>query len=209
MMAKLLIETSAQVETLVENTKEGGKQLNSEGICAQADVKNGNGRIYPKPIMEKAVQEYVTEYVQKRRALGELNHPDRPYPDPAEGAILIESLSWQGNNVVGKAKVLNTPKGLIVKGLLEGGFNMGVSTRGLGSLIDNNGIKVVQDDLQYTAVDCVDNPSAPNAYVNPLMESMNWIQKDGIWMLAEQEEKTQFNEQLFLEKLESMLKKIR
>lgn len=202
-MAKLLVETSSQVETLTENNGDG-KTMFIEGIFAQAELKNGNGRIYPKAIMEKAVENYMKDFVTKRRALGELNHPDRPFADPSKGAILIESLHWEGNNVIGKARVLGTHAGKDVQALIEGGFAMGVSTRALGTVIENSGMKVVQDDLMLTAVDCVDNPSAPDAYVNPLMESINWINENGIWM--PEVPKTPFDEQLFLEKLEQLLK---
>ena len=167
----LLIESSENVEVLTENTDQG-KQLYIEGVFAQAEVVNGNKRFYKRNIMEKALTSYLENYVSRRRALGELNHPDYPLPDPANAAIRITEMGWiNDKDVFGKALVLNTPKGQTVKGLLEGGFNMGVSTRALGSLKESNGIKYVQDDLMLTAVDCVDNPSAPDAYVNALTES--------------------------------------
>lgn len=207
-MAKLLIETSNDVEMLVENTA-AGKVLYIEGIFAQAEVKNGNKRFYPKGIMESAVDNYKTNFVSTRRALGELNHPDRPFADPAEAAIIIESLEWQGNDVIGKARVFNTPKGQVVAGLLEGGFNMGVSTRGLGSLKESGGMKYVQSDYMMTAVDAVDGPSGPDCYVRPLVES-NWINKNGVWIPAiNEEESDEFNQQLFLERLESFVKSLK
>lgn len=177
----LLSEHSNQIELRTENTKQE-RQLYIEGIFAQAEVKNGNGRIYERHIMESALDTYINEYVSKKRALGELNHPSRPFADPEHAAILIESLTWDGNNVVGRAKVLPTPKGKIVKGLLEGGFNMGVSTRALGTMTERNGAQYVNNDLMFTAVDCVDNPSGPNCYVDPLMESVQWINENGIWV---------------------------
>ena len=207
-MAKLLFETNNQVEMLVENTP-AGKALYIEGIFAQAEVKNGNKRFYPKSIMEKALDGYNETFVSKRRALGELNHPDRPFVDPAEAAILIESLTWQGNDIIGKARVLNTPKGQVVAGLLEGGFNMGVSTRGLGSLRENNGVKYVQDDYMMTAIDAVDGPSGPNCFVRPLVES-NWINRNGVWVPSiNEDESDTFNEQLFLEKLDLYVKSLK
>jgi len=202
----MLVESSDQVEMLTEQT-ENGKQLYIEGIFAQANKVNGNGRIYERKIMEGAMDSYISNYVSKRRALGELNHPDRPTVDPAEAAILITEMTWQGDNVYGKAKVLNTPKGQIVKGLLEGGFSMGVSTRALGSLKEKNGVKYVQDDLMFTAVDAVDNPSAPDAYVSALTESRKWmINESGMWVATQEEIEQPFNQELFLEKLEMFIK---
>ena len=202
----LLVENSDQIEVLTEQTEQG-KQLYIEGIFAQAERKNGNGRIYEKHIMEGAIDKYIKEYVSKRRALGELNHPEYPTVDPAEAAIRITELKWNGNDVYGKALVLNTPKGQTVKGLLEGGFNMGVSTRALGSLKEKNGVKYVQDDLMFTAVDCVDNPSAPDAYVNTLSECKKWmINESGVWVPSIEEAREDVNQELFMEKLEQFIK---
>jgi len=202
----LLVENSDQIEVLTEQTEQG-KQLYIEGIFAQVERKNGNGRIYEKHIMEGAIDKYIKEYVSKRRALGELNHPEYPTVDPAEAAIRITELKWNGNDVYGKALVLNTPKGQTVKGLLEGGFNMGVSTRALGSLKEKNGVKYVQDDLMFTAVDCVDNPSAPDAYVNTLSECKKWmINESGVWVPSTEEAREDVNQELFMEKLEQFIK---
>jgi len=202
----LLVENSDQIEVLTEQTEQG-KQLYIEGIFAQVERKNGNGRIYEKHIMEGAIDKYIKEYVSKRRALGELNHPEYPTVDPAEAAIRITELKWNGNDVYGKALVLNTPKGQTVKGLLEGGFNMGVSTRALGSLKEKNGVKYVQDDLMFTAVDCVDNPSAPDAYVNTLSECKKWmINESGVWVSSTEEAREDINQELFMEKLEQFIK---
>lgn len=181
-MKKLIIENSPIVETVVEQT-ESGKQLYIEGVFAQAEVANGNKRFYPRAVLEKAVEKYQRDFIDRRVALGELNHPTRPDVDPAEGAILIESLTWQGNNVVGRAKVLNTPKGQIIRGLLEGGYNMGVSTRGLGDVSEKNGLSEVTA-FQLTAIDAVSNPSGPDCYVNPIMESVN-----GVWTPVEEQSK--------------------
>jgi hypothetical protein len=202
----LLVENSDQIEVLTEQTEQG-KQLYIEGIFAQAERKNGNGRIYEKHIMEGAIDKYIKEYVSKRRALGELNHPEYPTVDPAEAAIRITELKWNSNDVYGKALVLNTPKGQTVKGLLEGGFNMGVSTRALGSLKEKNGVKYVQDDLMFTAVDCVDNPSAQDAYVNTLSECKKWmINESGVWVPSTEEAREDVNQELFMEKLEQFIK---
>lgn len=205
----LLVENSDKIEVLTEQTEQG-KQLYIEGIFAQSEVKNGNGRIYERKVMESAMDKYIQNYVDKRRALGELNHPDYPTVDPAEACIRITELKWDGNDVYGKALVLNTPKGQIVKGLLEGGFNMGVSTRALGSLKERNGVKYVQDDLMFTAVDCVDNPSAPDAYVNSLQECKKWmINESGMWVPIQEDIQEDINEELFLEKLEQFIKGIK
>jgi len=167
----LLIERSSNIETLVENTTEG-KQMFIEGCFMQADVKNRNGRIYPKSVMEKALDDYVRDYVNERRAIGELNHPeDRAQADPKHAAILIESLSWNGNDIIGKARVLNTPNGQIVKGLLEGGWKAGVSSRATGSVTKKENANIVGSDLKLYAVDVVDGPSAPDAFVKTLYES--------------------------------------
>ncbi|MCK5020150.1 MAG: prohead core scaffolding protein and protease [Candidatus Peribacteraceae bacterium] len=170
-MAKLLVEDFDEVEVLHENT-ESGKKLYIEGKFAVAEQKNGNGRIYPKSILESAVQTYQDTLVSKKRALGELNHPKRPYPDPQEAAILIESLEWRGNDVYGKAIVLPTPKGDIVRGLIEGGWSAGVSTRGVGTLKEQGGINFVQDDFRMFAVDVVDGPSGPGCNVAGIYESL-------------------------------------
>jgi hypothetical protein len=204
MTVKLLMENSYEVENLTEQT-ENGKELFIQGIFAQAQVKNGNGRYYEKDVLEQAVEKYNEKFISKRRALGELNHPDRPFADPAKAAILINELKWDGNNVIGKAKVLNTPKGQIIKGLMEGGFNMGVSTRGLGSLSERNGMKYVNKDYMMTAVDCVDQPSGPDCYVSPLVES-SWVNKNGVWIPAVQEDGIAIDEGLFLEKLEQYIR---
>jgi hypothetical protein len=210
-MAKLLVQESFNVEVLHENTA-SGKALYIEGIFAQSNIKNRNGRVYPKEVMEQSVDAYITNYVSQRRALGELNHPDRPFADPNEAAILIESLTWDGDNVIGKARVMDTHKGKNVAALLEAGFNMGVSTRGLGSINEVNGTKYVQNDFLMTAVDCVDQPSAPNAYVSSLYES-TWVNKNGVWLPATEErineETEKFNDELFLERFEQFVKSLR
>lgn len=176
----LLREQSYEIELLHENTAEG-KRLYIEGVFAEAELKNGNGRWYPQSIMETAVARYNQDFVSKRRALGELNHPDYPLPKLEEAAILIEKYQMIGSKVYGKALVMDTPKGNIVRGLVEGGFNMGVSTRGVGNLKESNGIKYVQPGFMLTATDCVDMPSGPNCYVNPILESMTkWMMVNGI-----------------------------
>ncbi|AGB07002.1 hypothetical protein [Vibrio phage XZ1] len=151
-------------------TEKGG-DLYIEGIFMQSNVVNRNGRRYPKKVMENAVSKYMKEQVNTNQALGELNHPSRSNVDPAEAAIRITELWWDGDNVMGKAIVLNTPKGQIVRGLIEGGWVPGVSSRGLGSVKQVDGINEVQDFRLTVGVDVVWGPSAPAAYVKPVTES--------------------------------------
>lgn len=208
-MTKLLIETSHEVEMLTEETATG-KQLFIEGIFAQADVKNGNGRIYERSIMNEALDRYNNEYVTKRRALGELNHPDRPFADPANASILIREMRWEpnGRDIYGKALVMDTPQGQIVKGLMQSGFNLGVSTRGLGSVKESQGVKYVQKGFFMTAVDCVDNPSGPDCYVNALSESKtSWVQKNGVWVPINEE--NMINEDQFFDTFDKWLRSLR
>jgi hypothetical protein len=151
-----------------------------EGIFMQAESKNRNGRIYPRDVMEKAVNKYVTEQVAKGRAVGELNHPDGPTINLDKVSHRITELSWDGNNVMGKALVLDTPMGQIVKGLVEGGVQLGVSSRGMGTLVQRQGVNVVGNDFILSTVDIVQDPSAPEAFVNGIMEGVEWIWDNGI-----------------------------
>jgi len=178
---KLISEyTDQRLEVLTEANKNGGKKYYIEGIFAQAEQKNRNGRVYPKPVMEKAVGKYVTEQVSKGRAVGELNHPEGPTVNLDKVSHKIESLNFEGNDVVGKASILDTPMGKIVEGLLSGGVNLGVSTRGMGSLQQSNGGVVVKDDFLLNAIDIVQDPSAPSAFVNGVMEGVEWVWNNGI-----------------------------
>ncbi|RLB93326.1 MAG: primosomal protein, partial [Deltaproteobacteria bacterium] len=153
----------------------GGKNHWISGIFLQSEQKNRNGRIYPKSILAKQVERYTNEAIVNKRAIGELNHPSHPEPNPERASHLITSLKESGNDWVGRAKVLNTPMGNIVKGLLDDGVQLGVSSRGLGSLKESNGLKVVQEDYYLSTIDIVSNPSAPAAFVNGLMEGVEWI----------------------------------
>ena len=168
------------IECLVEKAEDGSKNHFIEGVFMQSEAKNRNGRIYPKPIMEKAVDKYVTDQVKTKRSVGELNHPDGPTVNLDKVSHLIESLDWKGNDVVGKARILETPMGMIVKGLLDGGVQLGVSTRGMGSLENKNGVMYVKDDFMLNTVDIVQDPSAPTAFVNGLMEGVEWVWNNGI-----------------------------
>ena len=165
---------------ITENKKTGGKDYKIQGIFAQAEKKNRNGRIYPMPIIEKAVGKYDTEQVQKGRAVGELNHPEGPTVNLDKVSHKINKLEFQGNDVVGEASILKTPMGEVVKGLLDGGVTFGVSTRGMGSLKNNGNAMVVNDDYILNAVDIVQDPSAPGAFVNGIMEGVEWVWNNGI-----------------------------
>jgi hypothetical protein len=168
------------LNVITEATESGEKKYMIEGIFAQAESKNRNGRIYPKTTMEKAVDKYVNEQVKTKRAVGELNHPEGPTVNLDKVSHLIEALDWDGNNVVGKALILDTPMGKIVKGLLDGGVQLGVSTRGMGSLENRNGVMYVKDDFHLATVDIVQDPSAPDAFVNGIMEGVEWIWNNGV-----------------------------
>lgn len=178
---KLITEfTEQDLQCLVEKKEDGSKNYVIEGIFAMAESKNRNGRVYPKNIMENAVNKYVTEQVSKNRAVGELNHPDGPTVNLDKVSHKITELKFDGNNVMGKAQILDTPMGQIVKGLLEGGVQLGVSTRGMGSLEQRNGVMYVKEDFMLNTVDIVQDPSAPEAFVNGIMEGVEWIWNNGI-----------------------------
>lgn len=178
---KLITEfKETDVQCIVEAKENGEKSYVIEGIFAMADSKNRNGRIYPKAIMENAVNKYVAEQVNTKRAVGELNHPEGPTVNLDKVSHLITGLQMENNNVMGKAQILDTPMGKIVKGLLEGGVQLGVSTRGMGSLEQRNGVMVVKDDFILNTVDIVQDPSAPEAFVNGIMEGVDWVWNNGI-----------------------------
>ena len=179
---KLISEfTENDIEFITEQDKKTGKKgYKIRGIFAQAEKKNRNGRIYPMPIIEKAVNKYDTEQVQRGRAVGELNHPEGPTVNLDKVSHKINKLDFQGNDVVGEASILETPMGQVVKGLLDGGVTFGVSTRGMGSLSQRNNAMVVNDDYILNAVDIVQDPSAPGAFVNGIMEGVEWVWNNGI-----------------------------
>ena len=178
---KLITEyTTNDVQCIVEKKENGEKKYVIEGVFAQADKKNRNGRVYPKPILEKAVNKYVKEQVKTHRAVGELNHPEGPTVNLDKVSHLITDLKFEGTNVVGKAQVLPTPMGKIVEGLLEGGVQLGVSTRGMGSLVQKNGAMEVGKAFMLSTVDIVQDPSAPEAFVNGVMEGVDWVWNNGI-----------------------------
>lgn len=172
---KLIAEEVTNVRFIVEEVN-GKKEHFIEGVFMQAEKQNRNGRVYPKDVLGKEADRYNREYVQKNRAFGELGHPDSPTINLDRVSHMITKLYPDGNNFIGKAKILDTPNGKIVKSLLDGGATLGVSTRGVGSLKPQNGYQVVQNDFHLaTAADIVADPSAPDAFVRGIMEGKEWI----------------------------------
>ena len=176
---KLITENINEVKVLTEE-KGGIKSLFIEGPFLVAETKNRNGRVYPSQTMKKEVDRYNEEYVSKNRAFGELGHPDSPTINLDRVSHLITSLKQEGNHWIGKAKILETPMGKIAKSLMEGGATLGVSSRGMGSLREMNGVNVVQPDFYLaTAADIVADPSAPGAFVQGIMEGKEWVWDNG------------------------------
>lgn len=178
---KLIKEVLETTNVIVEEKLGKGKEYFIEGIFLQSELKNRNGRVYPQEVMDKEVQRYCEQYIDKNRAYGELGHPDTPSINLDRVSHLITSLRKEGTNYIGKAKILGTPMGNIAKGLLDGGAQLGVSSRALGSLkMNKEGVQVVQDDFMLsTAADIVADPSAPDAFVRGIMESVDWVFVDG------------------------------
>lgn len=173
---KLITELTEEVEYITEAKEDGSKDHYIKGIFMQADQPNRNGRIYPLKIMDKAVQSYIDTHVDQKRAYGELGHPAGPQINLDRVSHIIIALTRDGSNFIGKARLTDTPMGNIAKGLLKSGANLGVSSRGLGSLVEKNGIMEVQDDFRLaTAADIVADPSAPNAFVKGVMEGAEWV----------------------------------
>ncbi len=179
---KLISEEAINVEFLTEATKSGGKNYFIEGIFMQANKKNRNGRIYPTEILQKEARRYTTEFIKKKRAFGELGHPDGPTVNLERVSHMIEELEEVGQNFMGRAKILDTPYGKIVKNLIDEGAQLGVSSRGMGSLkAGRNGISEVQGDFYLaTAADIVADPSAPDAFVAGIMEGKEWVWDNGL-----------------------------
>ena len=188
---KLITEEIESVEIITEE-KNGVKTLYIQGPFLQAEVTNRNGRNYPLTILEREVKRYNDSFIQKGRALGELGHPDGPTVNLDRVSHMITSLHREGNNFIGKAKLLDTPMGNIAKSLLGEGVTLGVSSRGIGSLVERNGIRYVGEDFMLsTAADIVADPSAPDAFVQGIMEGKEWVWEGGILRekLAEQTQK--------------------
>tara|TARA_X000000950_G_scaffold278715_1_gene370162 strand:- start:1759 stop:2403 length:645 start_codon:yes stop_codon:yes gene_type:complete len=177
---KLITENIEEVKLLTEE-KDGQKHLYIEGVFLQSEVKNRNGRVYPFSVLEKEVGRYNEEYVSKGRALGELGHPDGPTVNLDRVSHRITSLKAEGNNFVGKARILDTPMGNIAKSLLGEGVKLGVSSRGMGSIDRRENANYVMDDFMLaTAADIVADPSAPDAFVNGIMEGKEWVWDNGL-----------------------------
>jgi hypothetical protein len=177
---KLITEyTAHQLGCVIEEGTGGKKNTFLEGVFMQAENKNKNGRIYTREVLTSAVDRFVNEMVITGRAVGELNHPDSPSINLDKVSHRITELNWDGNNVMGKALILDTPMGQIVKGLVEGGVQLGVSSRGMGSLDYKDGANYVKDDFMLNTIDIVQDPSAPNAFVNGIMEGVNWEDDGG------------------------------
>ena len=178
---KLISEEATNVEFLTEAKKDGGKNYFIEGIFMQANKKNRNGRIYPTEILQKEAKRYTEEFIKKKRAFGELGHPDGPTVNLDRASHMITSLVKEGKDFVGRAKILDTPNGKIVKCLIDEGARLGVSSRGMGTLkTDLNKSQIVQKDFYLaSAADIVADPSAPNAFVEGIMEGKEWIWDNG------------------------------
>ena len=178
---KLITEEIEQVEVIVEN-RNGQKSMFIEGIFLQGDIRNRNGRMYPMQTLRREVERYNENFVNSGRALGELGHPDGPTLNLDRVSHKIISLRESGNNFIGKAKILSTPMGKIASALVDDGVRLGVSSRGLGTLtVNNEGVKIVSDDFMLaTAADIVADPSAPDAFVQGIMEGKDWVWDGGV-----------------------------
>lgn len=200
---KLITEVTENCEVITEANEETGKKSYFiEGIFMQGDIQNRNGRIYPSLVLEKEMGRYIKEFVEPKRALGELGHPDGPTINGDRVSHLITEMKRDGNNFYGKAKILGTPMGEIVKTFIDEGIKIGVSTRGLGSVRQlKNGVMEVQNDFHLSTVDIVTDPSAPNAFVNGIMENVeyyyditsgNWVAQEVVQKI-EQEAHNSYN----------------
>lgn len=179
---KLLTEQVEDFEILAESTKEGKKNYYIRGIFMQAESKNQNGRIYPKSVMESGVNKYIEDFVSRNRAVGTLDHENTPQISSDRISHLITELKMDGNDVYGKAKILETNCGKQLIAMIDGGVNFGVSSRALGSLKEDNGIKIVQPDFTLAAIDAVLNPSCRAAFVEGILEEAEWIMVNGEWV---------------------------
>ena len=177
---KLFSEAVEEVEYICEQKENGDKNYKIKGIFMQADVKNRNGRVYPMEVLEREVAKYNKKFVNEKRAFGELGHPEGPAVNLERVSHMITSLKPDGKNFIGEAKIMSTPMGEIVKNLMDEGAKLGVSSRGMGSLVQKNGANYVRDDFYLaTAADIVADPSAPNAFVEGIMEGKDWVWNHG------------------------------
>ena len=214
---KLITEVYETIEYISEANENGEKEYFIEGIFMQANKKNRNGRMYPTEVLEREVDRYNKEYVVKNRAFGELGHPQGPTINLERVSHMIKGLKKDGDNFVGKAKIMDSPYGTIVKNLIKEGASLGVSSRGMGSLKSKNGVNEVQGDFYLaTAADIVADPSAPDAFVEGIMEGVEWVYEGGRWVeqfveQAQEEIKTVSKSDLERTKLrifENFLKKL-
>jgi hypothetical protein len=184
---KLICEVTEDIKVITEGADKAPKNYYIEGIFLQAELKNRNGRMYPRDMLNREINRYIHEYVNKNRAFGELGHPDGPTINLDRVSHMITELRCEGNNFIGKAKIMSTPMGNIVKSLIDEGARLGVSSRGMGSITtEGRDIQIVQDDFYLaTAADIVADPSAPDAFVNGIMEGKEWVWQNGI--IKEQE----------------------
>ena len=178
---KLFSEAVEDAELLIEEDEKGGKNYKIRGIFMQADIKNRNGRVYPMEVLQKEVSKYNKNFIKEKRAFGELGHPDGPTVNLERVSHMITDLHPDGKNFIGEAKIMNTPYGKIVKGLIDEGAQLGVSSRGMGSLQTRGGANYVGDDFYLaTAADIVADPSAPDAFVEGVMEQRDWVWDNGV-----------------------------
>jgi hypothetical protein len=183
---KLFSEAIEDIEYICEEKESGKKNYKIRGVFMQADVKNRNGRVYPMDVLQKEVTKYNKNFIQQKRAFGELGHPDGPTVNLERVSHMITSLAPDGKNFIGEAKILETPMGKIVKNLMDEGAKLGVSSRGMGSLDQKRGANYVRDDFYLaTAADIVADPSAPNAFVEGIMEGKEWVWNNGALIEAE------------------------
>ena len=186
---KLITETIENIEVLKEEQANGKKDYKIRGVFMQADIKNRNGRIYPVETLAKEVRRYTNEFINKKRAFGELGHPDGPTVNLERVSHMITSLKPEGKNFIGEAKVMDTPYGKIVKNLIDEGAQLGVSSRGMGSIQQMSGRNVVGKDFYLaTAADIVADPSAPDAFVEGIMEGKEWVWDNGVLKSMEVEQ---------------------
>ena len=183
---KLFTEAVEEVQYITEAKEGGGKNYKIKGIFLQADIKNRNGRVYPMEILQKEVARYNKKFINENRAYGELGHPEGPTVNLERVSHMVTELYPDGKNFVGEAKIMETPMGKIVKNIMNEGGKLGVSSRGMGSLNQKNGANYVRDDFYLaTAADIVADPSAPNAFVEGIMEGKEWVWNNGALIEAE------------------------
>ena len=213
---KLISEEVQSAEYLIEENN-GKKEYKIKGVFLQSNIKNRNGRVYPREILVREVNRYNKEFVNKNRAFGELGHPDGPTVNLERVSHMVKSLKEDGDNFIGEAKIMDTPYGKIVKGLIDEGAQLGVSSRGMGSIMNRNGINFVKDDFYLaTAADIVADPSAPDAFVEGIMESREWVWDNGVlkqvdiesWKRQIQEARRTVLEEKKLEVFKSFLTKL-